>query len=215
MADPELPFGAKTIRASSLPTWPDCERRWVAVHRRALLAGAGFTTNTRVTHIGAHVGSSAHAGVGHGWLELGKTGSLPPMDYAKDVAVETLRERVKAEGVMFDDTTPDLNNAELAAHKIIVAYREHMDLGTRAILVEQFMAGRVTPGSDWYLTGHCDAYMDPEERFDDLKTGVRQPSPIIQVGGYNWLGQTRALRAKRSTMTFCRRVRRTDRKSVV
>ncbi len=215
----QLPDGAKAARASSLITWQDCPRRWMAQQRRRLLANLGFELASRPSSIGAHVGSGAHAAVGWTWEELTRSGELPPVTLADERGITKLRERAREDGVLFDPTTPNLNDAELAIRKMVRAYRDHMSASTRAIMVEAAMVGRV--GGDWYLTGHCDAYLEQDLglspdgvpmsilRLDDFKTGVTIPAPVAQLGSYIWLGRARGLKPKAASVTFLRRTRRT------
>lgn len=203
-----LPEGAKAVRASSLTTWQDCPRRWMAQHRGRLLANLGYELRTKEGHIGAHVGSAAHTGIGYTWAEFTAKGELPLIEDSVDRALTTLRERMQGEGVMFDDTTPNVTDAHGAVLKMIRTYRGFMATDAKALMIEEAMAGRVS--GDWFLTGHCDAYIEQGAtlRLDDLKTGVSMPAPAAQLGSYVWLGRSRGMKPKVATVTFLRRTRR-------
>lgn len=200
----EVPFGADTIRASSLPTWNDCERRWVATAQRPLIRAAGYDLSSRETSIGAHVGSASHAGVARGWDGVQKAGEWSPLDECDDIAVETLRQREVEEGASYDRTTPDRNAAEGAARKIIRAYRGDVPAWRRPELIEAKLAARIRDG--WYLTGHTDLFTEPDRACEDLKTGVRPPEPIHQIGAYSLMLVASGRPVNKARMTWVRRV---------
>lgn len=202
-----IPEGDERIRCSSLDTVIDCARRWAAVHRRQLLSAAGFTLTYRPPSIGATVGSGSHAGIAVLWHGRMNGGDWSPIDDAAQAATETIRRRLEDEGAQFDDTTPDRNDAEHAARKIITVYRRDADSRRRPLMIERALAARIKPG--WWLTGHLDLYTQAARRhLEDYKTGVRIPSPLAQTGGYD--GQLEAAGQAPDTtgMTFIRRTRR-------
>lgn len=212
-----VPDGADWIRCSSLDTWVDCPRRWLAQHRRKLLESAGYLLGERSPSIGAPVGTASHAGVALSWEGLAEGDDWGPLDAADDAAVQALRERVEQDGVVYDDTTPSMNDAELAARKIIRAYRQHTLKNRKPLGVEQELIGQVRVGL--YLTGHTDLFVEelpdivrvegPDLVIDDLKTGVSRPAPVRQLGAYVWLKRAQGgRRPNKARMTYVRRVRR-------
>jgi hypothetical protein len=208
MAELELPEGAEVVRASSLPTFIDCERRWLGTSRKQLLQTMGYSPAWLVANVGAHVGSAAHAGVARSWQGKFDSDAFSPIDEADDAAVEVLRDRITDEGVSYDDVSPSRNEAEHAARRIIRAYRDDAPVTRRPRLVEAAMTARFRP--NWYLSGHCDLFADPDATLDDTKTGKRVPSPEAQIGAYGLLLLARKEKAERYTMTFVRRVRRSS-----
>jgi hypothetical protein len=201
-----LPEGAESVRCSSLPTWPDCERRWMATQRKGLLAAAGFRLRERASSVGLYVGRASHAGLAHGWSGFQNgDGWWTPQEECDELAMVTLQ--VDTDGgraVSFDRTSPDLNAAEQATLKIMRAYRLDVPVNRRPVLIEHAMAARIDIST--YLTGHCDLFTEPDLALEDYKTGVRVPDPQQQLGGY-----VLDLRAHRRTvakarMTWMRRV---------
>lgn len=206
-----LPAGAELARCSSLPTAADCLRRWVAHNRRTLVRRAGYVLSEVYPSIGAHVGSATHAGVALGWQGVLTGGQMTAVGDCDEAAIATLRQRKEEDGVLWDDTTPSENDAEIAVRKLIRSYREHAPRDRRPMLIEAELAGKA--GDRLYLWGHTDLYLgpgadDPGWHLDDLKTGVRPPAPIEQLGGYHWLARAKHPAPGRTTMTWMRRVRR-------
>jgi len=206
----------RVIRCSSLPTWPDCERRFAVTKFRYEVEAAGFKVTNRPPSIGAPVGSGAHAAVARSWEGLLLTGDAwAPLDEAEAVGIATLHERLEEDGVTWDDTTPNLSDGELAIRKIVRSYRQHARPDRQPELVEKEM--RVIINDDWELVGHCDfagrdggAFYDRGTRvLDDLKTGVQIPSPGEQLGAYDLGLEATAEAPQKVSMTYCRRTRRT------
>lgn len=192
------------IRASSLPTWSDCPRRWAATQRKRLLAAAGYDLAQRPPSVGAHVGTASHAGVARGWQGIQESGLWTPDDECDDTAVEALRAAEERDGVSWDRTTPDRDAAQSAARKIIRAYKADIPRERQPALIEAAMRARIKPG--WVLEGHCDLFTEPDQALEDLKTGVRVPAPLAQLGGYNLLIVANGRRVDRNRMTWVRRV---------
>ncbi len=202
-----------TIRASSLPTWEDCPRRWIATQRRHDLLAAGYALGDRPPSIGAHVGTGAHAAVATSWMGVMSAGRWADLEDADAAGIEALRARSQDDGVSWDDTTPDLNAAEHAVRKITRAYRDDIQPGHIPVLVEAELRCRV--GEGFELVGHTDLVKSRSTRYDaavrqldDLKTGVQMPSPGAQLGGYDLLLDASGEPIERATMTYVRRVRK-------
>lgn len=199
-----IPEGAETIRASSLPTWADCPRRWAATQRRRLLTGAGYDLRQRPPSIGAHVGTASHAGVARTWEGIAAVGDPAPLNECDDVAVEALRKRAGEEGTSWDRTTPDMNAAEGAARKILRAYRSDIPRHRRPEVIEGSLSARI--GGLWYLTGTTDLFTEPDRACEDFKTGVRPPTPIAQIGAYSLMLVAGGKPVNRARMVWTRRV---------
>lgn len=210
MAEFVAPPNVETARASSLPTWPDCERRWMANQRGYLLRSMGYRFQYRPFGIGLYVGSATHAGLAHGWAGFDFQDGWTKAEYCDEVAVLQLRSDTDGgRNVTFDKTSTDLNVAEGAAIKMMAAYRADVDPLVRPALTEHAMAAKAYPG--FYLTGHCDLYTEPELALEDYKTGVRVPDPIIQIGAYTLTLLAEGKRVKKTRMRWIRRVgKRTD-----
>src|SRR5262245_36609178 len=95
----------RVIRCSALPTWTDCERRFVATRFRAEVEAAGYRLTYRPPSIGAGVGTASHAGVARSWQGMMLTGDWAPLDEAEEAGIAALHERLEEEA-LWDDTTP-------------------------------------------------------------------------------------------------------------
>lgn len=200
-----------SIRASATTSWPDCQRRLVANSFTADLEALGYKFEARPTHVGAHVGTAAHAGVAVSWRGVIATGRWASMEEADEATVESLHDTFERDGVLFDATTESRNDAEIAARKIIRAYRGQREPTTIPLAVEGALEARFREG--WTLTGHVDlaardAVFVADATLDDLKTGVWQPTPGAQLGSYDLLLGASGVEVDAVTMTFVRRVRR-------
>jgi hypothetical protein len=201
-----------SIRASATNTWPDCERRLIATTFPDLVRAWGCELARKPTHVGAHVGTAAHAGVAVLWRGVQAIGDWPSLGDADDAAVTSIRETIEDQGIVFDGTTTDANEAEIAARKIIRAYRGTEPPRVIPFHIEGALQARI--GGDWILTGHVDlaergSVFVAGSGLDDLKTGVQMPAPGPQLGSYDHLLEANGQPIDRVTMTFVRRCRRT------
>lgn len=203
----------RSIRASATNNWADCERRLVATAFPDLVMARGIELERRPTHIGAHVGTAAHASVASMWREVAASGGdWPSYVMAFEVGVASLENTFAADGVVYDDTTKDRQEAIIATDKIVKAYRNHRSPAVVPLAFETLLEARIKRG--WKLTGHVDlmstdAVFVADTELDDLKTGVSVPSPGPQLGSYDMLLEAVRTPVKSVRMTFIRRVRRT------
>lgn len=205
MAEFIAPPNVETVRASSLPTFPDCERRWMATQRGYLLKSMGYRFQYRPNGIGLYAGSASHVGLAHGWLGFSLHGDWTKQEYCDELAVMTLRDETDGgRNVVFDKTSKDLNAAEQATMKMMHAYRADAPAHRRPVLVEHAMAAKAHPGL--YLTGHCDLFTEPDLALLDYKTGVQVPDPIVQLGAYTLTLQAEGRQVRKTHMTWMRRV---------
>lgn len=203
----------RSIRASATNNWADCERRLVAVSFPELVRALGIEFERRPLHIGAHVGTASHAGVAAMWREVAlSAGDWPAHSIAVEIGEASLIKTFADDGVVFDDTTKDRDEAITATAKILAAYRDHRSPAIVPLAFESLLEARIRPG--WKLTGHADlvstdAVFVADIGLDDLKTGVQIPSPGPQLGSYDLLLEATGTLLKLVQMTFIRRTRRT------
>lgn len=198
------------IRASSLPTWADCPRRWLATTRRRLVQEFGHRLNEERVSIGAPCGSGTHAGAAELWRGYLDSGTdFAPLPRAEERAIAEFEARLGEEPTIFDNTTPDRDSAHFVIRKMLKAYREHQPRDREPVAVEHELIADL--GEGWFLVGHCDlfAYQPRLHILDDLKTGVLRPTPTAQLGGYAGMLQAEGRPPDQATMTYVRRTRRT------
>ena len=89
------------IRASSLPGYSDCARRWAANAIPQQIANIGFTLNKQMaTSIGASIGTATHGGVAFLLTEKMQTGHSGNMTEAEQRALSELETALEENGVI-------------------------------------------------------------------------------------------------------------------
>ena len=79
------------IRASSLPTHPECSLRWAATTMRKEIEGLGWKLRDLPQNIGAVNGTAVHAAAANALTTKKDTGELGKVDDAIEVGVESLK----------------------------------------------------------------------------------------------------------------------------
>lgn len=179
------------IRASSLPSYPDCSRRSAArMFKREVLA-AGYHLRTLDSSIGAAVGSSVHAGAAMILSEKATTGTPAPLDAATDAAITELRRRICDEGAMYDRETPNINEGEQQAVTMTKAYYHFVAPKVSPVLVERRLEASV-PFSKlgFVLSGQQDVLAREPGKVRDLKTGKMRGNYKPQLGAYALLAKS-------------------------
>lgn len=185
------------IRASSLPGYADCARRWAARAMQRQLADAGFAVRELPPGIGAATGTATHAGAAR--VVYQNHNSDP-----SEIGIETLH-NVIADGVIYDDTSPNLADAEKQVVRQIAAY----DLGIARSLpggarVEELMTATTASGAE--ITGHADVILDDQGTIRDLKTGRVSRANGAQYGCYSLLHRSTGGHCTRLVEDYVRRV---------
>jgi len=98
------------IRASSLPSWPDCPRRGATRLLKHEITEAGYTLRTTPNGIGAIVGTSAHEASNY-VMTSKKTGLIYNLPDAENIAIEKYREQLSGD-MTWDETTPNSLHGE-------------------------------------------------------------------------------------------------------
>ncbi len=172
------------IRASSLPMYPQCGRRWAARTIRSRIEAAGYRLRTVALHIGAATGSATHAAMAHMLKEKLKTGTLGNETETDQRAMQVLDEEI-AEAVMWDTTTPDLNTAQKQVRRQSGSYRRGVATKIVPIAVEERLEAEHPLGV--VISGQQDVVISEPATLHDLKTGVRQGANAAQYGTYSRL----------------------------
>ncbi len=175
------------IRASMLPSYPDCPRRAVAKQYRRTFEKLGYQFRELPPSIGSSVGTAVHAAT----TELNKSlwrGRAPNLEQAVELAmVEFIKE--VAPGAVWDDTTPNINTAQAQIRRMTAVYVPRMPLtinGEPAVEIGGDQGLSADCGDGWILTGHPDL-IDENRFLEDTKTGAVVRPYHGQLGGYSLL----------------------------
>lgn len=172
--------GDTIIRASSLTSWPDCNRRGAARLIPLELAAAGYAVRQTFSGIGAIIGSGTHAGLAYTLKAKMATGELGKLEAAKEATIDEMRKRVAEEGVVYDDMSPEMNTGEKQALRMVAIYRQTVAQDIVPVAVEVRLTANIAPG--FVLSGQADLAED--DTVEDHKTGVRRRSNTAQYGAY-------------------------------
>jgi hypothetical protein len=203
----DVQTGRGLLRPSSLPTLPDCQRRFAARHLRDVIATAGYRLKPEgPRHVGGAVGTAVHAGVAVTLKAKRATGELGNETEAEDQAEAALVEGWSL-GVHVDDTSPTLATAKIQTVRMLRSYRRHLAPVVEPVLVEERLVADV--GDGWQISGQADTLTgNPDERLRDLKTGTRRRANQAQYGGYVLVHEAHGFRVPQLTEDFVARVRR-------
>ena len=176
------------IRASMLPGYSDCTRRAVAKQYKRQFQKLGFEFRELPPSVGSSVGTAVHVST----AELNKAlwrGDKPNIDAAVEMAIVAMVEELST-GAVWDDTTPNLNTAQLQVQRMTQVYTPRMPLtlpnGEPAVELGGEHGLTADCGNGWVLTGHPDL-IDTERVLEDTKTGAVVRPYQGQLGGYSLL----------------------------
>lgn len=203
-------FGSSAIeivaRASSLPQYADCPRRWAARHLRREIAPLGFALREIPTHIGAATGSATHV-AGAFILEVKmRTGELGNQAEAEQRALERLALDIEP-GAAWDDTTADLNAAQRQVVRQAKTYRLHVAAKVEPVAVERRLQAR-HPATGIVVSGQQDVVVAKPDTLRDLKTGTRRAAHYAQYGTYSRLLRSHGRPIQRIVEDYVKRVRK-------
>jgi len=180
-----------TIRASSLPGYPDCPRRYAARQFRADIKAMGYTLRDTGRSGAASVGTAVHAGAAHMLAPRIIGRDLAPLDEATDRAMEALSADLDEVGtVQWPQDTGNRNAAEQQVVRMVRAYAADIAPHIRPVLVEQRLEVTVFPGV--ILSGQADVLAREADAVRDLKTGKRG-SYKSQFGAYSLIARTHGM----------------------
>jgi hypothetical protein len=163
---------------------------------------AGYTLRYIAPSVGASVGTGTHTAVATAMTEKMNTGALPPDNVAEDAGVEELTKRIQAEGVQWDDTTPNLNTGQKQVRRQYRVYRLELAEQLKPIAIERRITVRTKRGNE--LSGQIDL---TDEGIRDLKTGTVSRSNIAQYGGYSMLRRSEGGKVAHIVEDYIQRVR--------
>lgn len=186
------------IRASSLPSYLDCQLRAAVSQLGHVFDLHGHQIARARGNVGAMIGSGVHGGAEVALKERMTAGTLAPVDVVEDAAIAAFRDRLDAEGgddLVMDQDSPTVSDAERQVRRMVRQYR--VDVAERAnpLAVESRIEADV--GDGVVLSGQADLLHLDEQRSGcavrDLKTGRRRIAPTrhaAQCGSYSLLFRT-------------------------
>lgn len=186
------------IRASSLPEFRDCPRRAAARAWPDMLKRFGFElanagSGPKTHHVGALIGTAAHAGFAELLIQQRDQIALD-VGEAERVAREKWTQEVKkGDLVSYDDTTEHIGMAHEQIFQMLQEFAVTVAPYSKPVLIEHQWI--VDAGHGFELSGTIDE-LDYVERLEDHKTGAREPSAPEQMGGYALLAETEGHRVR-------------------
>lgn len=172
------------IRASSLPYYADCPRKWAAKSLpRDIIEGLGIKLQPYTPYVYTVFGTGTHTGVTFS-LNRKLKGEIVknPLDDVYQAGIESFREEIY-DGVVWDDTTRNVNDAEKQIQNVLKAYYNGVLPHIDPTGVELALKARID--ANYMLTGHMDVVSETEIR--DFKSGIRNPKAFAQLGAYSLL----------------------------
>lgn len=162
--------------------WSDCERRQASRIFPIEITDAGYNLHSIQPSVGASVGTGTHTAIGELMAEK-MAGRVAPDSHCEDAGITALRDRVKLDGVRWDQVSPNLNTAEKQVRRQYKAYRMTLGGTVRPVEVERRITFKTRAGND--LSGQVD--LGEEFTIRDTKTGTMQRSNLRQIGAYSLL----------------------------
>lgn len=209
------------FRASGLPAFSDCQLRAAVQAFPEIFRDAGFELGPRTSNVGALIGTGVHAAAELALTEKLNRGADTPLSAMEDAAIEGMRARLEEEtaeaGLVMDNDTRSMDEAERQARRMTGAVRSGVVLGANPVAVERHLEADVADGV--VLSGHGDLlHVDQafdgkgdvgEERVRDLKSTRRKSSPwrhAGQVGAYSLLYRAHGFSPRRAQIDELPRV---------
>ncbi|MEH6630193.1 MAG: PD-(D/E)XK nuclease family protein [Halopseudomonas aestusnigri] len=198
---PSIDKKAKTvIRASSLPQYPDCERRYAARSFANEVKAAGYELNTMLPSIGAVIGTGTHEALGYAMIQKMQDQEIVAADF-EALAVSSIEEAIK-DGVVWDNTTTSPDAAIQQAIRQAKVILQVVGDDIQPIAVEQYLKANLDDGFE--LTGHID--ITEQNGIADFKTGSVQRANQTQYGAYSLLSRSNGHPVKRLREIYVQRV---------
>lgn len=192
------------IRASSLPSYMDCSRRAAAKAWQAEISEAGYDLNRLPPSAGGALGTASHAAAEYMMQWKIDTGELAPVDEAIAYAVEKFGMEI-ADGVVWDDATPNKNTALIQMEKQIRAYVPVMETFTPLALE---LSLKADVGDGFTLSGHVDI-ITTDGTIRDEKYGALNRPYQAQLGAYSLLGRSNGYDVRGIVIDWIQRVGKT------
>lgn len=169
-------------RPSSLPSWCDCPRRGAARLFRSLIEAAGYQLRFLEHNVGASVGIGVHKTAAFSLIQKMEAGDLGSEDDAIAAGIAALNEQV-ADGVIWDQTTSNKNDAQQQLVRMGKTYRAKLAPQIDPVAVEERLKARVS--ERMIISGQKDVLAREPNALRDLKTGKMQRGNATQYGAYS------------------------------
>lgn len=196
------------IRASMLPSYPDCPRRAVAKQYRRKFEKLGYTFRNLPPSVGAAAGTAVHSGAEQ-LLRALHAGKSITIEQALEPAITGFQEET-GKGAIWDDTTPNSNVAIEQIRKMVTAYSQHLEMPATINdepAVE--LSLEANAGDGWTLTGHIDL-VTATGWVRDTKTGALIRPYHTQLGAYSLLVRSnKIIKVEGAAIDFIQRVGKT------
>ena len=167
------------IRASMLPSYPDCPRRAAAKALAREIADAGHSLRETAPSVGAAMGTAVHAAAAEA-LRRKRDGETAETDQGVERALEEFRAETEP-GAVWDDSSPDRRTAEAQIQRQVRAYVTTVVPLVDPVLIETPL--EADAGDGFKLTGHLDLFT-ADGAVRDLKTGAVDRPYSAQLGAY-------------------------------
>lgn len=197
------------IRASSLPTYLDCQVRWAAQTQRRMVLEAGFTLREIGRPVGGIVGAGLHAGITVALRPLLSGLAVDSLARARDAAAAAVSQEF-AEGrpVVMDQTTGSPGEARDQTVSMVGSLYERAVPAMRPVLLDPDTQIEARLHKDAFVSGKPDM-IELGEQITDLKSGSNRKAAGAQYGAYALLRKSHGLPTKRIVEVFQRRTKRT------
>jgi hypothetical protein len=170
-----------------LPGYSDCTRRAVAKQFKRKFQQLGYEFKELPPSVGSSVGTAVHASTAALNISIWRK-EKPNVDAAVEMALVAMVKELSA-GCIWDDTTPNMNTAQLQVQRMTECYTPRMPFtinGAPAVEIGGEQGLTADCGDGWILTGHPDL-IDCERFLEDTKTGSVVRPYQGQLGGYSLL----------------------------
>jgi hypothetical protein len=177
-----------SIRVSMLPSYADCPRRAAAKQWRRLIVDKGFDLRELEKPIGTAVGDGGHEIAR--LLCIAKRDGIAVMDYdVIDAGIEKFRDS-SANGILFDETTSNKNDAEKQVQMLGRSFCAQVLPNVMPEIVEchDGSGQEVTRSARFEDRITITMHPDLETRdntIEDWKFGKLFPYTVPQLGGYS------------------------------
>ncbi|WP_299378211.1 PD-(D/E)XK nuclease family protein [uncultured Kiloniella sp.] len=189
-----------TIRASSLPQYPDCERRYAARSFSEQVKAAGYELKTMLPSIGAIIGTGTHEALGYAMLQKMEGQEIVKADM-EALAVASIEDATK-DGVVWDQTTTNMDAAIVQAIRQAKIILQTVGKDINPVAVEDHFKANL--GDGFELSGHID--IREINGIADFKTGSVQRANQTQYGGYSLLAKSNGHKVERLREIYVPRV---------
>lgn len=163
----------------------DCSRRAAAKSLTDEITDAGYELRKLSPSAGGALGTASHAASEFMMQRKMDTGALAPVQEAIEHAVAKFGEEI-ADGVVWDDATPNRNAALIQMEKQVKAYVPVME-GFTPVALELSLKADV--GDDFVLSGHLDILAEPGDIRDEKYGALNRPYQS-QLGAYSLLARS-------------------------